>query len=73
MNFFLFDDLEKSETGVSLFALVRADLFDLTSEIGVILPTDFGAGVTVAFEGIESLLVGFADLPLPDKSRILML
>lgn len=73
VNFFLLDDLETSETGVSLFAWVTADLLDLTSEIGVIQPTDFGAGVTVDFVGIESLLAGFTDLPLPDRSRTLML
>lgn len=66
-NFLRLDDKETSETGD--FPWLAADLFTLASEIGVILPTDLGAVLTEDLEGTDSLLGGFADFSLPEKSR----
>lgn len=74
LNFTRLDDLKMSETGVWLLLWgpwPLPDLFDLVSEIGVVLPTGFGLGVADALTGMESLLGGLAleDLSLPEKSR----
>lgn len=65
LNFFRLVDFETSEAGVSLFT----DLLDLASEIGVMLPSSFGAGVPAGLGGLESLLGGLAGLSLPERSR----
>ena len=73
LNFLLFEDLETSETGVSFFGWPLTDLFALASEIGLIVPTDLGTGLTVDLTGIESLLGGFPNLSFPERSRTLAL
>ena len=69
LNFLLLDDLETPETGVSFFPRLLAGVFALASEIGVILPTDFGTVLTGDLAGIESLLGGLADFSFPESSR----
>lgn len=69
LYFFRLDDLETSETGVSDFPWLVADLVTLASEMGVMLPTSFDAGVAADLAGIESLLGGLAGLSLPERSR----
>lgn len=59
-------DRETSEAGVSLFPWLLVVL--RTSDIGVMLPTNFRAGLTVLV-GIDSLLGGLVDLSLADRSR----
>lgn len=73
LNFFRLDDREISERGVSLFRWVIDNLLALVSEIGVMLPTDFGAELTVDLAGMESLLGGLADFSLAERSRTLTL
>ena len=64
LNFLRLDDLETSETGVSLFPWLLTDFFTLASAKGVMLPIVFGT---------DNLLGGFADLSLPESSRTLTL
>ena len=73
LNFLLFDDLETSKTGVSFFVWLLTDLFARASEIGEIVPTDLGTGLTLDLTGIESLLGGFPNLSFPERSRTLTL
>lgn len=52
-----------------LFTELVVDFFDLASEIGVMFPTSFGAGVALDFVGIDILLGGLAGFSLPERSR----
>ena len=65
LYFLLRDDFETTESGVSLFPV---DLFALASDMGVVFPTDLGAGLAVDFAGMDSRLGGFADFSLPERS-----
>lgn len=69
LNFLRLDDLGTSESGVSLFAWVLADLRARASDIGVMLLTSLVVLLAFDFAGTESLLGGFAGLSLPERSR----
>lgn len=73
MNFFRLDDFDTSDRGVSLGPWLTPVLFDLASEMGVMLPKDLEAELVLDLEGTERRLGGLEDFSLPEMSRALTL